>query len=55
MLTTFDKCLAAILMACANAVRSRYGIDFGLDSQMAYDIVNGLGAAVIWLTPNKAA
>jgi hypothetical protein len=53
MLTTFDKCLVAILMAAANAIRSRYGIDFGLDNQMAYDIVNGVTAGMIWLIPNK--
>lgn len=55
MLTTADKFFAAILIAAANAVRSRYNIDFGLDSQMAYDIVNGIGAGLIWLVPNKVA
>ena len=53
MLTTMDKCLVAILKASANAVRSRYGIDFGLDNQMAYDIVNGITAGLIYLIPNK--
>lgn len=55
MLTTMDKFWAAVLIAGANIVRSRYGIDFGLDAQMANDLISGLTAAVIWAVPNKAA
>lgn len=54
-MTAYDKCFAAILMAAANAVRSRYGLDFGLDPQMASDIVGGLTAGLVWLVPNKVA
>lgn len=53
MLTVADKFYVAVLMLGANAVRSRYGIDFGLDEQLAYDLVNGLTAGLVWLIPNK--
>ena len=55
MLSTMDKFWAALLIAAANVFRSRYGLDFGLDAQMANDIIGGLTAAVIWAVPNKAA
>lgn len=53
MLTVADKFWVAALFLAANAARSRYGIDFGLDQQMANDLVQGLGAAFVWLIPNK--
>lgn len=55
MLTVADKFWVALLFLAANAARSRYGIDFGLDSQMANDLVQGVGAALVWLIPNKEA
>lgn len=55
MLTVADKFLVALLFLAANAIRSRYGIDFGLTDQMANDLVQGLGALFVWLIPNKAA
>lgn len=55
MLTVADKFFVAALIAGANAIRSRYGIDFGMDDKLAYDLVNGAGAALVWLIPNRAA
>ena len=55
MLTIADKFFVAALIAGANAVRSRYGVDFGIDERLAYDIVNGLGACLVWFVPNKGA
>mgnify|MGYP007071582879 CR=1 FL=1 len=53
MLTNSDKFFVAVLVLGGNAVRSRYGIDFGVTDQLAYDIVNGIAAGLIWLCPNK--
>lgn len=55
MISTADKFFIALLFLAANAARSRYGIDFGLTDAMASDLVQGLGAALIWFVPNKAA
>lgn len=55
MLTTADKFWVAILFLAANMVRSKYGIDFGLDNDMAAALVQGVGAALVWFIPNKAA
>lgn len=54
-MSVYNKFFVAALIAGANAIRSRYGIDFGLDERLAYDIVNGAGAALVWLIPNRAA
>jgi len=53
MLTASDKFFVAVLFLAGNVVRSRYGIDFGLTDQMANDLVQGVGAAFVWLWPNK--
>lgn len=53
MLTPADKFLIALLMAGANAIRSRYDLDFGLTDQMAADIVGFLTASLVWMVPNK--
>lgn len=50
-----NKFWVAVLFLAANAARSRYGVDFGLDPQMANDLVQGVGAAFVWLVPNRAA
>lgn len=52
-LTVAAKFWVAILFLVANAARSRYGIDFGLDDKMASDLVQGIGAALVWFVPNK--
>jgi hypothetical protein len=53
MLTIADKFFVAVLFLAANAARSRYGIDFGLTDQLASDLVQGIGAALVWLIPNR--
>lgn len=53
MLSVADKFFVAALIAAGNAARSRYGIDFGLDDKLAYDLVNGIGAALVYWIPNK--
>lgn len=55
MVSAYDKFFVAVLILAANGVRSRYGIDFGLDDQMANDLVSGFAAAFVWLTPNKVS
>ncbi|WP_167522489.1 MULTISPECIES: hypothetical protein [unclassified Mesorhizobium] len=55
MLTTADKFFVAILFLGANIARSHYGLDFGLDNDMAAALVQGVGAAFIWFVPNKGA
>lgn len=54
-LTVAAKFWIAVLFLAANVIRSRYGIDLGMEPQMANDIVQGVGAAFIWLIPNKSA
>ncbi len=53
MLTGADKFWIAALFLAANVVRSKYGIDFGLTDDMAANLVQGAGAALVWLVPNK--
>ncbi|WP_171037577.1 hypothetical protein [Pseudoalteromonas sp. S558] len=53
MITAADKFWIAVLILSANGIRSRYGIDFGLDQQSANDLVSGIAAAFVWLVPNK--
>jgi hypothetical protein len=55
MLTTADKFWVAALFVVANIVRSKYGIDFGLTDDLAANLIQGVGAAMIWLVPNKVA
>jgi len=50
---TATKFWACFLIMTANAIRSRYGIDFGLDDQMANDIIGYLATAAVWTFPNK--
>lgn len=54
MISAYDKFFIAVMILAANAVRSRYGIDFGLDEQLASDLISGIAAAFVWLVPNKA-
>lgn len=55
MLTTADKFWVALLFLGANVIRSKYGIDFGMSDDIAAGLVQGAGAAFVWLIPNKAA
>lgn len=55
MLTTADKFWVAALFVAANIVRSKYGIDFGLTDDIAANLIQGIGAGLIWLVPNKKA
>lgn len=50
---TATKFWAALFLVAANAIRSRYGIDFGLDPTLANDLAGGLVAAMVYLVPNK--
>lgn len=53
MKMTATKFWAALFLVAANAIRSRYGIDFGLDPSLANDLAGGLVAAAVWAIPNK--
>lgn len=55
MTMAYNKFWVAALILLANGVRSRYGIDFGLDEQLAGDLVSGVAAAFVYLVPNKVA
>jgi len=55
MLTIADKFWVAVLFLLANVIRSHYGIDFGLTDDMAAALVQGVGAAFVYLIPNKKA
>lgn len=52
--TIYNKFWVAVLMVGANAIRSRFGVDLGLDDQLAADLVGGIGAVLVYLVPNKA-
>lgn len=54
MLTTADKFWIAALFVGANVIRSQYGIDFGLTDDIAANLIQGIGAALVWAIPNKA-
>lgn len=51
----YNKFWVAVLILGGNAVRSRYGLDMGLDEQLASDLVSGAAAAFVYLVPNKSA
>lgn len=53
MQTTAAKFWAALLIVTANTLRNRYGIDLGIDEQLANDIVGYLLACAVWAVPNK--
>lgn len=53
-MSAYAKFWAAVLMVGANAIRSRFGVDLGLDDQLAADLVGGVGAVLVYLVPNKA-
>ena len=53
MLTVADKFWVAVLFTAGNVLRSRYGVDLGLDDATASALVQGAGAALVWLVPNK--
>lgn len=53
MLTTMDKFWVAALFVAANVIRSKYGIDFGLTDDIAANLIQGIGAALVWVWPNK--
>jgi hypothetical protein len=50
---TYNKFWVALLIVAANAIRSRYNIDIGIDDQLAGDLVGGVGAMLVYLVPNK--
>ena len=51
----YNKFWVAVLILGANAIRSRYGLDLGLDERLAGDLVSGLAAAFVYLVPNRSA
>lgn len=54
MLTTADKFWIAALFVGANVIRSKFGIDFGLTDDIAANLIQGIGAALVWFVPNRA-
>lgn len=54
MTTTATKFWAALVIVTANVLRNRYGVDLGVDDQLANDIAGYLVAGAVWLFPNKA-
>lgn len=53
MRMTSTKFFAALIIVAANIIRSRYGIDLGIDDQLANDFAGLLMASIVWLVPNK--
>ncbi len=51
----YNKFWVAALILGGNFVRSRYGLELGIDEQLANDLASGLAAGLVWLVPNKAA
>lgn len=51
----YNKFWVAVVILGGNAVRSRYGLELGIDDQLASDLVSGLTAAFVYLVPNKGA
>jgi len=51
----YAKFWVAVLILGANGIRSRYGIDMGIDDQLASDLVSGVAAAFVYLVPNRSA
>lgn len=49
----YAKFWAALLTVAANFTRDRYGINLGLDEAMAMTLVNGVGAVLVYLVPNR--
>lgn len=49
----YAKFWVALLMVAANWARSVYGIDLGVDETMAMTLVNGVGAFLVYLVPNR--
>lgn len=47
------KFWVAVAMALSNFVNVYWGVDIGLDQGTAAQVINGVGAALIWLLPNK--
>ena len=54
MITSYDKFLAALVIALVSFIRGYTGIDLGIDDATAHQITEVLMAAIIWLVPNKA-
>lgn len=54
MLSQYDKFWVAVLILIANVLRSRYDLDFGMTDELATALVNGFGAFLVYLVPNKA-
>lgn len=48
----YNKALVAALIIGANALRSRYGIDFGLDHQLAGEVLSALTVYAVYQVPN---
>lgn len=53
MSTTATKFWAALIIVTGNVVRNRYGVDMGIDDQIANDIAGYLVAGAVWLFPNR--
>ncbi len=51
-MTRYNKFWVAVLTVAANVVRDYYGVDLGMDPMTAASLVNGAGAALVWLVPN---
>lgn len=47
------KFWVALIVVGANFTRAQYGIDLGVDETTAMTLVNGVGAALVWLVPNR--
>lgn len=54
-MSAYNKLWVALLILAANVVRSYYNVDLGMNDVLATAIVNGVGAYLVYLVPNKAA
>lgn len=49
----YNKFWVALITVGANFLRAQYDIDLGIDDTTAMTLVNGIGAALVWLIPNR--
>jgi hypothetical protein len=55
MLSKYDKFWVALIVAIFAFLRSYTGFDLGVDDATATAIVGAIGAALVWIIPNKAS
>ena len=49
----YNKFWVALLLVAVNVVREVWNVDVGIDPTMAVTIVNGVGAVLVYMVPNR--